>query len=94
MYGKITSLVHFIKIIISECCFLYRAWGFSGGSITDIITRWSFNWRGYTAKVAVSGDLGSTPYDKLVVTTKVVICTLQSHHYCGDLEGVRKQELK
>ena len=29
--------------------------------------------------MAVSGDLGSTPYGKLVVTTKVVICTLQPH---------------
>ena len=26
--------------------------------------------------MAVSGDLGSTPYGKLVVTTKVTICTL------------------
>ena len=83
----------------------------------------------------VSGDLGSTPYGKLVVTTKVTICTLltsklkvtpmtleeileqidianiheevdvgypcgKEFHcsgtgkHCGDLEGVRKQELK
>ena len=26
-----------IAPIISECCFLYRAWGFSGDSITDVI---------------------------------------------------------
>ena len=83
----------------------------------------------------VSGDLGSTPYGKLVVTTKVTICTLLTSKlketpltleeilehintanvheevkigyscgkefrwwgtgkHCGDLDGVRKQELK
>ena len=35
--GDLLDSLHQSNLIISECCFLYRAWGFSGDSITDVI---------------------------------------------------------
>lgn len=33
--SSVTNIFYYL--IISECCFLYRARGFSGGGITDVI---------------------------------------------------------